>query len=245
MENMSEIDLLFQQCMDHSNNKHKKYSIEYKLKVLKLIDLGVSLHKINENLGIDRKTLRDWKDKKNQSLEIKNKDKRFRCKRTTGLTTFFPEDDEIIIKNWIISCRKKYVPVSTKSLVCYAGNINPTFKAKSLKVQLRWSYRFLRRHGFSIRRIFHVGQFVPRDSSQLKTKFINEIIDARKNNYIDYLENEKVINMDETPCYLDMNMDTTIDFQGSKNIEIINSGRNNYRISIILEFQEMATNFHL
>lgn len=150
MENMSEIDLLFQQCMDHSNNKHKKYSIEYKLKVLKLIDLGVSLHKINENLGIDRKTLRDWKDKKNQSLEIKNKDKRFRCKRTTGLTTFFPEDDEIIIKNWIISCRKKYVPVSTKSLVCYAGNINPTFKAKSLKVQLRWSYRFLRRHGFSI-----------------------------------------------------------------------------------------------
>ena len=55
-----------------------------------------------------------------------------------------------------------------------------------------------------------------------------------KNNYIEYLENEKVINMDETQCYLDMNMDTTIDFQGNKNIEIINSGRNNYRISIIL-----------
>ena len=31
MENMFEIDLLFQDCIDHSNNKHKKYSIEYKL----------------------------------------------------------------------------------------------------------------------------------------------------------------------------------------------------------------------
>jgi hypothetical protein len=50
----------------------------------------------------------------------------------------------------------------------------------------------------------------------LKTKFINEIIKARKNNYIDYLKNEKVINMDETPCYLYMNLDTTIDFQGNK-----------------------------
>lgn len=61
---MSEIDLLFQQCIEHSNNKHKKYNIEYKLKVLKLIDLGVSLHKINENLGIARKILREWKEKK-------------------------------------------------------------------------------------------------------------------------------------------------------------------------------------
>ena len=41
MENMSEIDLLVKQCIAHSNNKHKKYNIEYKLKVLKLIDLGV------------------------------------------------------------------------------------------------------------------------------------------------------------------------------------------------------------
>jgi hypothetical protein len=40
--------------------------------------------------------------------------------------------------------------------------------------------------------------------------------------------------MDETPCHLDMNMDTKIDFQGNKNIEIINSGRSNYRFSIIL-----------
>ena len=71
--------------------------------------------------------------KKNKFLEIKNKDNRFRCKRTTGLTTFFSENDELIIKNWIISCRKKYAPVSTKSLVCYVGNINLHLKPNLLK----------------------------------------------------------------------------------------------------------------
>ena len=94
--------------------------------------------------------MREWKDKKNEFLEIKNKETRFRCNRTTGLKTFFSEDEEIILKNWIISCRKKFAPVSSKSLVCYAGNLNSAFKEKSLKVKLRWSYRFLRRHGFSI-----------------------------------------------------------------------------------------------
>ena len=63
MENMSEIDLHFQQCIEHSNNKHKKYNIEYKLKILKLIDLGVSLHKNNENLGIDLKLWENGKKK--------------------------------------------------------------------------------------------------------------------------------------------------------------------------------------
>ena len=40
--------------------------------------------------------------------------------------------------------------------------------------------------------------------------------------------------MDETPCCLNMNMETTIDFSGTKHIKIINSGRDNYRITIIL-----------
>ena len=61
-------------------NKHKKYNIEFKLKVLKLIDLNVSLHQIITKLGIDRSILRDWKKKREQLLEVKNKYKQYRCK---------------------------------------------------------------------------------------------------------------------------------------------------------------------
>ena len=64
MKENSQIDKLFHECLDDAIKKHKKYMIEFKLKVLKLIYLNVSLHKISAKLGIDRKTIREWKDKR-------------------------------------------------------------------------------------------------------------------------------------------------------------------------------------
>ena len=40
--------------------------------------------------------------------------------------------------------------------------------------------------------------------------------------------------MDETACFLDMNSETTIKFRGKKNVEILTSGREKYRVSVIL-----------
>ena len=157
MEDDSQIDKLFDECLGDAKNKHKKYNIEFKLKVLKLIDLNVSLHQISAKLGIDRNILRDWKKKREQLLDVKNKDKQYRCKRTKVLNTIFTEEEELIIKNWIVSCRKNYAPASTKSLICYAGNIKDKFKDKDLNLKLQWAYRFLKRYGFSIRRISHIG----------------------------------------------------------------------------------------
>ena len=39
--------------------------------------------------------------------------------------------------------------------------------------------------------------------------------------------------MDETPCYLSMGFETTIDFKGKSNIEIETTGKENYRITTI------------
>lgn len=39
--------------------------------------------------------------------------------------------------------------------------------------------------------------------------------------------------MDETLFYLEMGLDTTIDFKGKKEIEIENFGREHYRITVI------------
>ena len=40
--------------------------------------------------------------------------------------------------------------------------------------------------------------------------------------------------MDETPCFLDMYYETTINFIGNKNVDIQTTGKEKYRISIIL-----------
>ena len=73
----------------------------------------------------------------------------------------------------------------------------------------------------------------PKENTEIKTKF-KELIEKGKKLNIEFNEDIRVISMDETPCYLDMNFLTTIDFTGNKNIETISSGREKYRILIKL-----------
>ena len=40
--------------------------------------------------------------------------------------------------------------------------------------------------------------------------------------------------MDETPCYISMGFDTTIDFRDNPNIEVETNGKENYRVTTIL-----------
>lgn len=97
-----------------------------------------------------------------------------------------------------------------------------------------WCYRFIRRHGFSIRRIGHKGQTIPESFDKLQNSFIEEVIMKKKNLNIPYDDNCTIINMDETPVFLEMGFDTTLEFTGKKNVDILTSGREHYRISIML-----------
>ena len=56
-------------------------------------------------------------------------------------------------------------------------------------------------------------------------KFIEEIIQKRKELDIDFDEDYRLINMDETGLFLEMGFNTTLDFKGNKNIEIEANGR--------------------
>ena len=58
MEEISEIDRIFNEVGIKSNKKLKKYSIEYKLKILRLIDLNVSLHQIEAKSGMRGKKIK-------------------------------------------------------------------------------------------------------------------------------------------------------------------------------------------
>ena len=69
---------------------------------------------------------------------------------------------------------------------------------------------------------------------ELKEEFLNQVIINKKKMDILYDEADMIINMDETPCTLEMGFNTTIDFMGKKNIDIQTSGREHYKLSIIL-----------
>ena len=147
-------------------------------------------------------------------MKVNKKETSFRCNRKSGIKTYFTEFEDLEIIKWISENRKELKPISTKSLVSFAGTIKPEFKQKTLNQQLNWAYRFLKRRGFSIRRISHIGQKFSKEIDRIKEKFISDIIEQRKNVEILFAEDFKIINMDETACFLDMNSDTTIEFTG-------------------------------
>ena len=103
-----------------------------------------------------------------------------------------------------------------------------------INTQLQWAYRFLHKYGFSIRRISHTGQALPENRETIKQIFIENLIKKRKELNILDDEDFLIINLDETPCYLSMGFETTIDFKGKSNIEIEITGKENYRITSIL-----------
>ena len=144
------------------------------------------------------------------------------------------ESQENDICNFIKENREKKKATGTKSVICNAGKINPKFEEKSLKTKLMWCYQFIKRNGFSIRRVSHIGQSIPEYMNTLKDSFVKEVILKRKKMNIPYDDDYTIINMDETPYYLIMGIDTTLEFTGKKNVDILSSGLNPYRVSVIL-----------
>ena len=135
---------------------------------------------------------------------------------------------------WIKEKRDNKSPVSAKSILAYAWSLKPDFSNKKIDTQIRWVYRFIKRFGLSIRWISHIGKIIPEDKNIKKIKFIEEINQKRKQLDIDFDEDYRLINMDETGHFLEMGFNTTIDFKGNKNIEIETNGREHYRITIML-----------
>ena len=67
MEEISEIDKLFNEYLTEKKNTHKKYTIAFKLKILKLLDPNVPIHKISDKLNINRKIILDLRTKNGRS----------------------------------------------------------------------------------------------------------------------------------------------------------------------------------
>ena len=76
-------------------------------------------------------------------------------------------------------------------------------------------YRFLHRNGFSFRRPSHIGQPLPSNYSDLFLTFQKKVILSKKNLHIDNNSFDPIINFDETPLYMEMPANTTIEKKGT------------------------------
>ena len=91
--------------------------------------------------------------------------------------------------------------------------------------------RFLKSQFYVSRKATHIGQSIPNDANNLCFKFLKEIIDKRKfNNYA----LSDIINLDETPIFLDSPSLLTLTKKGDKNVTLKTYGKENIRITCLL-----------
>ena len=105
--------------------------------------------------------------------------------------------------------RKLGISINTANIIIKAIELFPAFKGKNYKTLLNWSYRFLKRNNYSIRRATHLGQELKKNVKEEFIKFLNIIYSIRRTYHINE-SYECIINMDETPVWFEMISKTTV-----------------------------------
>ena len=168
------------------------------------------------------------------NLKISARKNAFRVSYKKTFIGNFHIFEEMQICNWINNLRNNKKTVSAISVILKVSELKEAFANKSIKAKVSWVYRFLKRNGYSIRRVTYKGQFTPENAEILKKEFLLEVAEKRKSLDMNFKDTWLIVNMDETPVYLDMVSDTLIDSIGAENVSIETEGRDKYRISVLL-----------
>ncbi|KAG0411955.1 hypothetical protein HPB47_010906 [Ixodes persulcatus] len=94
-----------------------------------------------------------------------------------------------------------------------------------------WFRRFMKRHEFSIRRRMTLCQRLPDIYEEKLVNFQRYMIGLRKRH--EYLYSQIGI-VDQTPVYLEMPLDTTLQKKGSKSVSILTGGNSKLRCTVML-----------
>lgn len=138
-------------------------------------------------------------------------------------------------KSWIMEQRDKDIPVRTKDIINHCIQVRPDFRGGNKKRLISWVYKFLARHGMSVRRVTRVGQKL---TGHLKDVQDDATAAVRKRmaagGTLHGIDLKYFINMDQTAVYFEMKSNTTVHEVGARTISVRESGSNSKRATIVL-----------
>jgi hypothetical protein len=138
-------------------------------------------------------------------------------------------------KDWILEQRDKDIPVRTQDIINHVIQVRPNFRGGIKNRLISWVYKFLARHGMSIRRVTRVGQKL---SGHLKEVQDDAAAAIRKRiavgGTLHGIDMKYFINMDQTAVYFEMKSNTTVHEVGARTVSVRESGSNSKRATIVL-----------
>ena len=207
---------------------NRRITIEKKIEAVEYAIASRSNYKAAEKFGVSEWTIRYWRgqiDKLRKASKTK-----ITIHKGPPISDDTLKTDLKLLEFYEIN-RKLKNPISTYSLKIELLKIRPDLIQLSPHGQLEYIYRFMQRNNLSLRVPGHIGRLLPKDTKQT---IIDYIIDLRKTikegGYGEY----NIINMDETPLYLNMVPNKTIARKGTKNVVIRTNNQEKIRVTCIL-----------
>jgi transposase-like protein len=142
---------------------------------------------------------------------------------------------ELEMKDWVMEQRSMDIAVRTKDIINHVLRVSPTFKDGSRTKLIAWVYKFLVRHGLSVRRVTRIGQKL---SGHLK-KVQDDCSEAMRNRMavggtLHGMPLKYFINMDQTAVYFEMKSSTTVHKKGERTVSVRDSASNSKRATVVL-----------
>ena len=232
----------FKDLMSHKGHKKKSYTLEFKVEAIEYAK-GTSKQQASRKYGVDPKRIREWCHQEERLKEEKDSKKaQGMKKRLSGAgRKACSEMLEKMFFEWIVDQRRNRLRVSRKMVQRKAldlWNEEPTgisndASVQSFEASKGWLDRFLKRYGVTLRKRTTLAQSIP---SQVVPKLLDFIVYTRSM-IMKHIESEDLSligAMDETPIWLDMPGETTLDISGVRSVPVKSTGHHKSRVTVCL-----------
>jgi len=223
---------------DNKRRKLHSYTLEFKLNAISEVKKGKSKEATARKFGVAPKRIREWYKQEEKLKAMASHSSQSQRKRLDGggrrplLDTL-----EERVYEWIESMRSRRLRVTRKMVKREALKIfsneggqdydsNPEFVASN-----GWLRNFFNRHRITLRQKTTVCQKLP---DVLAPKVSSYLLYVRSKRLKLNLTLQNMGAMDETPIWLDMGADSTVDFVGNKSVPIKTTGHEKSRVTVVL-----------
>ena len=209
--------------------KRRSYTQGEKKKVLnELMQSGNTVKTFSKKINVPAKTLYKWHDDKKTIMAVKKENYK-KKKIGNGKKNILSNEIENEILKWILDIRLDGLPVPGDLIKNRARYM---VKKHELNIDCNfgdgWLQKFINRHDLVLRK--KSSTIVTQEDCELIqiTSFIELINDKIKNDQYD-----AIINIDESGIYYDQHIGYTYEEEGTKRVDIISTGREKQRVSVI------------
>lgn len=211
----------------HKGKKIQTYTAAFKLKVIGVAKANNNNSLAAKTFGVDRKRVIEWR-----KIEATLKDQKGTRMRSLGAgrKVSYPDIDEKL-KEWIEKRRKGGARITGKALKRECLRLHHQNGQQGFKASCGWLRQFMKRNRYSFRRTTHVAQKNEELLSDRMQSFLRFVVTMRKKR--DY-PLSAIGNMDETPIWVDMPGNYTMEIVGQKTISMVSTGHEKSRITVML-----------